>query len=456
MDALDMSLRELLATSEGAEQLVAAISAERVLDDDPRVLAADVDVLWFILGGILVFLMQAGFAMLEVGMVSVKNTKNILVKNLFDASLGALCWWAVGWGFSYGTLDATPTHFIGNSQFFGDMPDSDKEDWFFQWAFAATAATIVSGAVAERVSFGCYLVYSVALTSFIYPVVVSAGWATGGFAYANSDFFNGCFTDFAGSAIVHLTGGVAAFVAAIIVGPRIGRFDGTGVPLPQQSVIFQTLGTLILWFGWYGFNGASTLGISGQGLTLAHVCMTTTLAAASGCIGTVSLTYYMTGVIDIGAANNGILAGLVGITAGCAVVENIGAILIGFFAAPVYFFSSRLLEKLHIDDVVGAAPIHMFCGMYGAVVVGLFASKSRAGDCAGVFYGGNADTLFANFVFCLFVIGWTGGLIAILFMICKFTIGVRVSKEIEEAGMDDSKHGGKVFDVTTLKMAPEV
>jgi Amt family ammonium transporter len=262
--------------------------------------------------------------------------------------------------------------------------------------------------------------------------------------------------DFAGSAIVHLTGGVAALVACIFVGPRIGRFDGSGVPLPQQSVIFQTLGTLILWFGWYGFNGASTLGIAGNGGTLAHVCMTTTLAAASGCVMTVLLGFVFTGVIDISNANNGILAGLVGITAGCDVVEPIGAILIGFGAAPIYLFSTKLLTLVKVDDVVGAIPIHGFCGLYGTIMVGLFASDERSGDCAGLFYGGNGDTFMANLFFCCFVIGWVGVMTSLLFLGCKFTIGVRVSKEVEEAGMDDSKHGGKVFDQNELVKAQEI
>jgi Amt family ammonium transporter len=416
--------------------------------------------------------------MLEVGMVNVKNTKNILIKNLFDASIGSICWWALGFGLASGTSSG---FFIGTDGFgFVDGSTDTKAGWFFQWAFAATAATIVSGAVAERVTFGCYIAYSVVLTSFIYPVVVHWGWNGGwGGAWRTDDLLFGCgVTDFAGSGVVHLCGAVAALVGAIVVGPRIGRFD-EGIKLPQQSVIFQTLGTLILWMGWYGFNGCSTLMLAGYSSddtaqlggtafdfsgVAAHTMVTTTLAAAAGCLTTTALNMMMSpeNVIDISAANNGILAGLVSITAGCSTVEPVGAFFIGIIGAFFYTAGVVFLEKMKIDDVVGAVPVHGFCGIWGVIAPGLFASSkqyanayysSRADKCAGIFYGGDGSSLGANAVFILAVIAWSGVMSTILFLGCKYTIGVRVSREVEEAGMDDSKHGGKVY---TAVSAPVV
>jgi len=249
-------------------------------------LQTDLDTQWLMIGAILVFFMQTGFAMLEVGSVSVKNTKNILIKNIFDAAIGAMCWWVFGFAFAMGSSGGG---FIGTSGFLmaGDMFWTDDSGWnaysygiwLFQWAFAATAATIVSGAVAERVAFSGYIVYSIVLTSFIYPIVVHWGWNTEGWATAwSSDedlLFMGCgVIDFAGSGVVHMTGGIAALIAAKIVGPRKGRFiEGVCKDLPQQSAVLQTLGTLILWFGWYGFNGASTLYIVGYAGVAAKLCV---------------------------------------------------------------------------------------------------------------------------------------------------------------------------------------
>lgn len=402
-------------------------------------------------------------------MVNIKNTKNILIKNVFDASLGAICWWLLGYGFACGLpSDATNfSSFIGTDSYALDIEMSSKSTWLFQWAFAATAATIVSGAVAERVTFGCYIVYSIVLTSFIYPVVVHWGWNTYGWASAwrEHDLLFDCgVTDFAGSGVVHLTGAVAALAGAYVVGPRIGRFDD-GIKLPQQSVVFQTLGTLILWMGWYGFNGCSTLAIGTSTGDLsnaaAHTMVTTTISAATCCLATVALTALTSAdkIIDIGAANNGILAGLVSITAGCSSVEPEGAFVIGLVGSFFYLAGCAFLEKMKIDDVVGAVPVHGFCGIWGVIAPGLFTSKeqyasayysARAAECAGIFYGGNGNMLAANLVFILAVIGWTGALSLCLFLACKMTIGVRVSLEVEENGMDDSKHGGKVFSATPV------
>lgn len=428
-------------------------------------LSNDMNTMWLLFGGVMVFFMQTGFAMLEVGSVSVKNTKNILIKNIGDATIGAVCWWLLGYGFAFGE---SAGRFIGTDGFALKGPQFESEDgtltngynyafWFFQYAFAATAATIVSGAVAERVSFNAYLVYSVVLTSFVYPVVVHWGWAGGwASAFAGENLLFGCgLLDFAGSGVVHMTGGLAALAAAYIVGPRTGRFnsDGSVNVLPEQSSVLQTLGTLILWVGWYFFNGASTLAIVGVSGIAAKAMVNTTISAAFGALTTVLLTKLNLGIWDTGSANNGVLAGLVGITAGCSVTNPEGAMIIGIVAGFVYIYSSKLLLKLRIDDVVNAAPVHAFCGAWGVVAASLFATKENYGlayygepdKCAGVFYGGDGSVLAANVLFILAVIGWVCGTCMFLFVALDSTIGMRVSREEEMVGLDDSKHGGETY-----------
>jgi Amt family ammonium transporter len=428
--------------------------------------------MWLIFGAVLVFLMQSGFALLEVGSVSAKNTKNILVKNMFDASVGALGFWSVGYAFALGGGN---NPFIGSTGFFlkedfvddaaGTISGGNYAMWLFQFAFAATAATIVSGAVAERVQFTAYLVYAFVLILWVYPVVVHWGWSGDGWASAwkddQADKLFGCgVIDFAGSGVVHMVGGTAALVGAIVIGPRKGRFDPeTGEPrdLPQQSATFQALGTLILWFGWYGFNSVSTLALGVSGFTgeLASVAsktaVTTTLAAAAGCMTNLLLGKLTSGVIDNGLANNGVLAGLVGITAGCSVVEPEGAVIIGIIAAVVYFYSSKMLVKFHIDDVVDASPVHLFCGAWGVLAAALFATPTNYklayydyGDSTpyGLLYGGDPMQFVANLVFVIAVLVWTGLNSAILFGGLKAAGMLRVPEDEELAGLDLSHHGG--------------
>ncbi|CAN0020123.1 unnamed protein product, partial [Sphacelaria rigidula] len=414
------------------------------------------------------------YALPQVGSVSIKNTKNILIKNLGDASLGAICWWLFGFGVAFGKDKGNG--FIGSDNFFTragatfEITDDDGNttltngyayaSWLFQWAFAATAATIVSGAVAERVSFNAYVVYSIVLTSFIYPVVVHWGWSGDGWASpwsddADSRLFGCGVIDFAGSGVVHMTGGAAALMAAVFVGSRLGRFDNDGAAntLPQQSAVLQSLGTLILWFGWYGFNGVSTLYIVNYSGVAAKTMVTTTISAAAGTITTVILGKFSLGYWDAGSANNGVLAGLVGITAGCSTCEPEGAFIIGVISGFVYMGASKALVKAKIDDVVDAIPVHFACGAWGVFAAALFATKEnyvaayydRADKCAGVFYGGDGAAVAAAVVFILAIIAWVGGTCTILFLAIKFTVGLRVSKEMEELGMDDSKHGGQTY-----------
>jgi len=419
--------------------------------------------------------MQSGFAMLEVGSVQIKNTKNILIKNLFDAVIAALFWWATGYALAFGAdaFSATGVNgFYGGSGFFyegvgsGDdaspltnTPEAKtygKASWMFQWAFAGTTATIVSGAIAERATFGAYVAYSCLLVAYIYPAIVHLGWSGDGkfSPWRSNRLFGGCgMIDFAGSGVVHMTGGIAAIICCAFVGPRQGRFGPASRHLEQQSVIFQTLGVLILWVGWYGFNGASTLAIQGYGGVAAHVFMTTTISAATACIFNVTISYGLTHVIDPAAANNGILAGLVAITSGCATSNTWGAFFTGMIASPVYLCASKTLVKLEIDDVVDAFPVHGACGFWGVIAAAFFATEfyyaqayysDRKDDCAGIFYGGDGGSLGAAICFILTDIGWTGTNITLLMAFLKFAYpyGIRVSDKVETIGMDDSKHGG--------------
>lgn len=445
------------------------------LKADMAALKEDMNNFWLIFGAILVFWMQAGFAMLEVGTVAKKNTKNILVKNIFDASIGALCWWATGYTLAYGPGDNFPktgeNGFAGTQAFFYDyQADIDKTalhfdgkaEWFFQWAFAGAAVTIVSGCVAERCSFVAYLIYAVALTAVVYPCVVHMNWSGAGYLspWRENRLLGGCgFIDFAGSGTVHLTGGVAALVAAICVGPRTGRFSDEWV-MPEASPVLQTLGVFILWTGWYAFNGVSTLAIvNGYSGIAAHVCMTTTIAAASACLATTLIGYLHLHIIDPGLVNNGILAGLVAITSACATVSVWGAFIIGIIAAPTYYFSSIALKKLHVDDVVDAIPVHGACGVLGAIVPSLFSTpffyatayySDRKDRCAGVFYGGNpAGSLKAAFLGVGIIIAWVGSSMFLVLGTIRLLGQHRVPISVELEGMDVSKHGGALLSMAS-------
>tara|TARA_B100000427_G_scaffold176325_1_gene146711 strand:+ start:98 stop:1564 length:1467 start_codon:yes stop_codon:yes gene_type:complete len=418
----------------------------------------DANTFWLLYGAILVFFMQAGFAMLEVGHVQSKNTKNILIKNVLDASVGAIAWWTSGYGIALGSgnddVKLLGYSVMGNDNYLLDMDMHSKANWLFQWAFCATAATIVSGAVAERITFTSYIILSTALTAFIYPVVVHAGWGEG-FAspFKEDKLLEGCgVIDFAGSGVVHATGGISALVACYILGPRIGRFiNGKVQRLEQQSVIFQTLGTLILWFGWYGFNGVSTLAIDGFSGVAAHTMVTTTIAAATGSLATTGLGYLHEGIVSPTNTNNGVLAGLVSITAGCSTCSPEGACAIGAIGAPVYYYSNKLLTRFRIDDVVGSVPVHGFCGLWGVLAASLFAtpryysqaySDEKADECAGFIYSGNTGPLLANLQFMAFLLVWVGGATTlIVYPLKKFGL-LRISEDLELEGMDLSKHGG--------------
>jgi Amt family ammonium transporter len=417
--------------------------------------------------------MQAGFAMLEVGSVSKKNMKNILVKNFFDAAIGALMWWSVGSSLAgSGGDDFTDdgsNGFAGENGFFlttGTAAKSaySKAGWFFGWTFAAAGCTIVSGAVAERATFLAYCIYSVILTGFVYPPVVHMMWTSGKFSAWRTAprLFGDCgVIDFAGSGTVHMTGGVAALCACFFMGARAGFPDN----LPEGQPMFQALGVFILWMGWYGFNCCSTLYIDGYAQSAAHVAVTTTLGAASGCISTALIGYGMKHYIDPNYVWNGVLAGLVSITSPCAVVSPAGALIVGAIGGVVYVAASKGMVAAGLDDAVDAVAVHGACGFWGVIAAGLFATEyyytvsyygDRKDDCAGVFYGGKASGSFAAAWACVgVIIAWVGSTMAILFGAMKAAGILRVSSEIEDMGMDDSKHGGAHSDYHLEKKAKE-
>jgi len=424
---------------------------------------SDVDTFYLLFAGCLVFFMQCGFSMLEAGCVSAKNTQNILYKNLMDACLGAFFFWGIGYGFAYGTEEGTLNHFIGIGNFFLYDADVDYIGFFFQWAFAATAATIVSGSVAERCSLPAYFTYSTFLTMFIYPVVVHWVWSTEGWLSAFVDdsnvtkFFTNNMMDFAGSGVVHMVGGFSGLMGAIALGPRSGRFEPGGEEKYRpHSVLNAALGVAILWFGWYGFNCGSTLGINGYGAIAAKVAVTTTLAAAFGAI---TCTVYARVVPkekhwDLLLSLNGVLAGLVSITAPCCLVEPWAAAVIGIIGGIIYIASSNLLKYLKIDDPLDACPIHGFCGLWGVISVGIFTTDENIAWA----YGGDAsystgEQLGVQILGGLAILLWTLGTSGILFFTLKALKVLRVSEDVEEAGLDNSEHGGKAYNFATEKDA---
>jgi Amt family ammonium transporter len=434
--------------------------------------------LWLVYGGIMVEFMQAGFVLLEVGCLQKKNTRNVLVMSLVDDVMAALGWWAFGWGFAYGDGNA----FIGHRDFFMaggsfyDNTDSYNDLqyalWFFQYAFAATACTIVSGAVAERLKFSSYLVYAFFIPCLIYPVVCHWAWSSTGWASPFlTDMDNllfGCgLLDFAGCTVIHLTGGVSALVAIYLTGPRRGRFDSDGKPNDisswQQNPVYQCLGTFILWFGWYGFNCCSTGGLSGGAAGVAaKVAATTTIGAGGGCLSSLLTGYLLTGSVDVGFGNNGILAGLVAITAACATVEPWAACLIGAIGGQIYVGTSKLMLRFGLDDAVDAVAVHMANGIWGVIAAALFTSevnyrRAYGGVVAhreslgldvhyGLFYGGGGHLLGAALCMILATMAWVGALVFIMFYtLDKFCGGIRVSADQEIDGLDISMHGGDAY-----------
>lgn len=404
----------------------------------PESLELSVLVLYLMVATVLVFIMHAGFAMLEAGLTRQKNAANIIGKNLMTISIGMVAYFAVGWGIMYGDQVAG---LFGASGFFllgyepfelvsGEVVDIPLEiDFAFQAMFAATAATIVSGAVAERMKFGAYVAVAVVMTAIIYPVVGAWTWGGGWIDELG-------FQDFAGSTIVHMTGGVAALVAAKILGPRIGKFDavtGKARAIPGHSMPLVALGTLLLFFGWFGFNGGSVLELDGE--LIGAVIVTTALAGGAGGATAGIFTRLSGGKWDVAMMANGILAGLVGITAGADAVSNLMALLVGIIGGLVVVLSVRLFDGLRIDDPVGAISVHGSVGIVGTLWVGLAATDG------GLFFGGGAELLIAQVIGIVGVAAWVAVSSAILFGTLKAMGQLRVSEREEVEGLDVHEHG---------------
>ena len=431
----------------------AAAQEAPTTEDQITDLVTAIDTAWLLVTASMVFFMQAGFAMVESGFIRAKNTSNVLMKNMLDACVGGLFFWAFGYAIAFGVSGDSSNGFMGDGNFFL----SDFENyafWFFQFAFAATAATIVSGAMAERTKFSAYLVYTAFISAIIYPFVVHWAWDAAGWMSAfNEDPFMGeGYVDFAGSGVVHMVGGTAALVGAKVVGPRMGKFnkDGSVNAIPGHNITSGMLGLFILWFGWYGFNPGSTLLLTGGFAALAgKVAVTTTLAACAAAVTAVVATKIKTNRYDLGLVVNGVLGGLVGITAGCATVEPWAAVVIGIVAAIIVIYAVDLLDNvLKIDDPVGAAPVHLFTGLWGVIAVGLFSSESGmaaayGGESGayGLLLGGGAEQLMAQLIGAVTILAWTGALSAFIFLAIKYTIGLRVPPEEESKGLDLLEHG---------------
>ncbi|MCO8121823.1 ammonium transporter [Stieleria sp. TO1_6] len=390
---------------------------------------------------VLVLFMQAGFAMVEVGMNSAKNTVNILAKNVMDISVGVILFLFIGFALMYpgdswiidGYL-GTPGAFVGeDAPYEGDY--SNSADFLFQVAFAATAATIVSGAVAGRMKFGAYLVYSAILTGFIYPISGAWKWG-GGFLDAMG------FQDFAGSVVVHAVGGFAGLAGAIALGPRLGRYtaEGKSVPLPGHNIAFAALGVFILWVGWYGFNPGSQLTYAGDANAAAttYIALTTTLAAAAGAIIALLVGWGLFSKPDLTMALNGILGGLVAITANCDRVAQWEALVIGGIGGALVVMGIVLLDRLKIDDPVGAWPVHGLCGVWGGLATGIFGDLPDGIESVGAFVGVQA---LATVVIC----AWAFITMGIVFYVLKAVGMLRVSPEDEQAGLDVSEHGMQAY-----------
>ena len=366
-----------------------------ILQDTASV-EGDMGMLWMLLSGILVFFMQAGFTLVESGMTRSKNAVNIAMKNLLDICVGSLTYWFVGYSLMYG--DSSNGWF-----FWSGILQGDGADLFFQTMFAATAATIVSGAIAGRTKYSTYAIFTVVMTAFVYPI--AGGWEWNG-GWLNTTF-DAEFIDFAGSSIVHGVGGFAALVAAFMVGPRIGKYvDGKVVPIPGHNQILSTLGVFILWLGWFGFNGGSQLAWGGDDAVAASaVVVVTNLAAAAGALGALITTWIWYGKPNLAQTLNGALAGLVSITAGCGNMTEGGAVLAGLIGGVIVVFSIEFIEKkLKIDDAIGAASVHGVAGFWGTVVIGLWGVNGE--EAIGLFNGGGSAQFVAQLAGALSYMVW--------------------------------------------------
>lgn len=403
-----------------------------------------VNTIWVLVGAALVFFMQAGFAMVETGFTRAKNAGNIIMKNLMDFCIGTPVFWIIGFGLMFG----------GDGDFIGSIKGIASESNYgsgmcpdgvpffafliFQTVFCATAATIVSGAMAERTKFSSYCIYSFIISLVIYPI--SGHWIWGGGWLADRGFH-----DFAGSTAVHMVGGLSALIGAKILGPRIGKYDKNGKPkaIPGHSLTLGALGVFILWFCWFGFNGASTVSMEGEAIVSAgKIFVTTNLAAAVATCTVLIITWIRYKKPDISMTLNGSLAGLVAITAGCDTVSPTSSAIIGIISGFAVVFGIEFVDKiLKIDDPVGAIGVHFCNGAIGTICVGLFSDGAGTSGELGLFTGGDAGLLGTQCLGVISVIGWVAVTMTVVFLVMKHTIGLRVSEDEEIAGLDIKEHG---------------
>ena len=417
-------------TAWGAEEAApTAMSNKEAID----LVQTHANYVWTLVAAALVFFMQAGFAMVEAGFTRAKNAINILMKNLMDFSIGTIAFWAIGFGLMFG---ATSTGWFGTSSFFlSDFtPDGDPwvlAFWMFQVVFAATAATIVSGAMAERTKFVSYLFYSVGICSIVYPVFGS--WAWGGLYKGGGWLENLGFIDFAGSTVVHSIGGWVGLAGAVVLGPRIGKYtsDGKVKPIPGHNLPLAALGVFILWLGWFGFNPGST---TTADKSIAMIFVNTNIAAAAGAILAMITAWIKFGKPDVGMSLNGALAGLVAITAPCANVTPTSAVIIGAIAGVIVVLSVLFFDKIKVDDPVGAVSVHGVCGAWGTLAAGIFNIGGTSASIIGVQLLGIA----VAFV-------WAFGAGLIMFKIIDLIFGLRVKPDEEAQGLDYFEHGASAY-----------
>ena len=412
------------------------LAAPAFAQDAGGVSTVGLDTLFVLFSAFLVFLMQAGFGMLEAGFIRAKNTCNILTKNFLDYCMASIGFFVFG----YAIMFSEGNQFFGTSGFLMVGAESGADVslwafWLFQAAFCGAAATIVAGGMAERMRFPAYLAYSFIISSFIYPIV--GHWTWGGGWLAQLNFF-----DFAGSTVVHLTGGATALVGAMLLGPRLGRFnaDGSANAIPGHSVPLASLGVFILWFGWFGFNPGSALAV-GDGELISLIAINTNLAAAAGAVTTTFLSWTLFGKPDLFFTMNGALAGLVSITASCAIVSPASAIWIGVTGGFVIVLGERLMNIIKVDDPCGAFPVHGLCGIWGTLTVGLWGREELGLANEGLFYGGGFEQLgiqaLGTFASGLFVFISMGA----VFIAIRAVLGLRVDRMEEIRGLDMNEHG---------------
>ena len=415
---------------------------EAVFAENDAISIADVkqglDTVWVLIAAFLVFFMQAGFGMVEAGFIRAKNTCNILTKNFLDFCMASLGFFLVGYAFMFGDGNS----FIGTKGFMLMGLEETASGlplyafWLFQAAFCGAAATIVAGGMAERMNFKAYLIYSFLISALIYPII--GHWVWGGGWLSKMGFM-----DFAGSTVVHTTGGIAALIGTILLKPRLGKYgiDGKPKAIAGHNIPLASLGVFILWFGWFGFNPGSTLGVVNGGMDIARVAINTNMAAALGGIAAMVTVWMRFGKPDLSMAMNGALAGLVGITAPCAFVDPWAACVIGITSGIIVVLGVELLDKLQIDDPVGAVPVHGMCGIWGTLCVGIFGKAALGLPNDGFVYSGNPMQFGIQCVGSVATVVFVLATMGTIFKLIDLTVGLRVSRTEELRGLDIGEHG---------------